>query len=208
MITTIIPADPDLEDGTTMISKPHLFFAEVSLDLSRGEFQSGLDKLMLVSDYFPDSYLFHLLCAKAFQGLNMHSRTGEYLRKCCTIAPANQVAWKELLDLQASGKGDEHSPPLPLFDPISDELEQLTAALMQFNPVQTTENSDPTSLLEQKQPFSDDTTIAVPTESLASLFTAQGAYKKAIKIYTLLIQLKPQNADHYQKEIDTLLNLL
>ena len=26
MITTIIPADPDLEDGTAMISKPHLFF--------------------------------------------------------------------------------------------------------------------------------------------------------------------------------------
>ena len=208
MIMTIIPADPDLEDGTAMISKPHLFFAEVSLDLSRGEFQSGLDKLMLFSDYFPDSYLFHLLCAKAFQGLDKHSLAGEFLRKCCTIAPANQVAWKELLDLQASGKGDEHSTPLPLFDPISDELEQLTAALMQFSPVQTTENSDPTSLLEQKQPFSDDTTIAVPTESLASLFTAQGAYKKAIKIYTLLIQLKPQNADHYQKEIDTLLNLL
>ena len=208
MITTIIPADPDLEDGTTMISKPHLFFAEVSLDLSRGEFQSGLDKLMLFSDYFPDSYLFHLLCAKAFQGLDKHSLAGEFLRKCCTIAPANQVAWKELLDIQASGKGEEYSVQSPVFDPISDELEQLTAALMQFNPVQTTENSDPTSILEQKQPFSDDTTIAVPTESLASLFKAQGAYKKAIKIYTLLIQLKPQNADHYQKEIDSLLNLL
>jgi tetratricopeptide (TPR) repeat protein len=191
-----------------MISKPHLFFAEVSLDLSRGKFQSGLDKLMPYSEHFHDSYLFHLLCAKAFQGLKKHSLAGEYFQKCCIIAPANQVAWKELVDLQVSGEGEEHCAPSFIFDPISDELEKLTAALMHFNPVQTTENSDPTSILEQKQPFSDDTTIAVPTESLASLFSTQGAYKKAIKIYTLLIQLKPQNADHYQKEIDTLLNLL
>ena len=201
-------SDPDKDDGTAMISKPHLFFAEVSLDLSRGEFQSGLDKLMLFSDYFPDSYLFHLLCAKAFQGLKKHSLAGEYLRKCCTIAPANQIAWRDLLELQASGEGKEHAAPSIIFDPISDELEQLTAALMHFNPVQTTENSDPTSILEQKQPFSDDTAIAVPTESLARLFTAQGAYKKAIKIYSLLIQLKPQNAEDYQKEIDVLLNHL
>ena len=88
-------SDPDKDDGTAMISKPHLFFAEVSLDLSRGEFQSGLDKLMLFSDYFPDSYLFHLLCAKAFQGLKKHSLAGDYLRKCCTIAPANQIAWRD-----------------------------------------------------------------------------------------------------------------
>ena len=79
---------------------------------------------------------------------------------------------------------------------------------MKFNPVQTTENSDPTSIHEQKLPFSDDTAIAVPTESLACLFTAQGAYKKAIKIYTVLIQLKPNNAEHYKKEIDSLLNRL
>ena len=201
-------SDPDKDDGTAMISKPHLFFAEVSLDLSMGEFQSGLDKLMLFSDYFPDSYLFHLLCAKAFQGLKKHSLAGEYLRKCCTIAPANQIAWRDLLELQASGEGKEHAAPSIIFDPISDELEQLTAALMHFSPVQTTENSDPTSILEQKQPFSDDTAIAVPTESLARLFTAQGAYKKAIKIYSLLIQLKPQNAEDYQKEIDVLLNHL
>ncbi len=198
--------DLDRDDGTAMISNPHLYFAEVSLDLSRGEFQSGLDKLMLVSDYFPDSYLFHLLCAKAFHGLQKHSLAGESLRKCCTIAPANQIAWRDLIELQASGEGEEHAAPSIIFDPISDELEQLTAALMHFSPVQTTENSDPTSILEQKQPFSDDTAIAVPTESLARLFTAQGAYKKAIKIYSLLIQLKPQNAEDYQKEIDTLLN--
>ena len=79
---------------------------------------------------------------------------------------------------------------------------------MKFEPVKTSENADPTSILEQKQPFSDDTAIAVPTESLANLFTAQGAYKKAIKIYTLLIQLKPENADLYQGEIDSLLERL
>ena len=163
---------------------------------------------MLFSEHFPDSYLFHLLCAKAFHGLNKHSLAGEYLRKCCAIAPANQVAWKELVDLQASGKGEEQTPLFSLFDPISDELEKLTVALMNFNPAQTSENSDPTSILEQKQPFPDDTTIAVPTESLACLFTSQGAYKKAIKIYTVLIQLKPENAEHYQEEIASLLNLL
>ena len=191
-----------------MISNPHLFFAEVSLDLSRGEFQAAMDKLMPFSDKLADSYLFNLLCAKALRGLKNHSLSGDYLRKCCTIAPANQVAWEELVDLQASGEGEETRSSTCIFDPVSDELEKLTAALMKFSPVQTSENSDPTSILEQKQPFSDDTAIAVPTESLAGLFTAQGAYKKAIKIYTGLIQLKPQNAELYKKEIDSLLNQL
>jgi len=191
-----------------MISNPHFFFAEVSLDLSRGKFQSGLDKLIPFSDYFSDSYLFHLLCAKALRGLQNYSLASEYLRKCCSIAPANEVAWNDLIDLQASGNGLENCAPSALFDPISDELEKLTAELMKFNPVQTTENSDPTSIHEQKQPFPDDSAIAVPTESLASLFTAQGAYKKAIKIYTVLIQLKPHNEEHYRAEIDSLLNRL
>ena len=84
----------------------------------------------------------------------------------------------------------------------------LTAALMKFEPARTTENADPTPILEQKQPFSDDAAIAVPTESLAVLFTSQGAYKKAIKIYTILIQLKPHNAEHYKHEIDLLLERL
>ena len=94
------------------------------------------------------------------------------------------------------------------FIDLADELEKLTAALMKFEPAKTTENADPTSIIEQRQPFSDDTTIAVPTESLANLFTEQGAYKKAIKIYTHLIQLKPQNAELYQHEIDSLLEQL
>ena len=205
---TMTDSETNQDEGNAMIRKPHLFFAEVSLDLSRGKFQSGLDKLVPFSDHFSDSYVFHLLYAKALRGLKNHSLAREYLRKCCAIAPANQVAWKELLDLQTSGDEEETGIQSAIFDPISDELEKLTAELMKFNPVQTTENSDPTSIPEQKLPFSDDTAIAVPTESLACLFTAQGAYKKAIKIYTVLIQLKPNNAEHYKKEIDSLLNRL
>ena len=191
-----------------MISEPYLFFAEVSLDLSRGRFQSGIDKLDPYSGLFADSYLFHLLYAKALKGLRRNTLAGEYLRKCCTIAPANQIAWQELIELQASAGNEELVAQPPLFDPVTDELEKLTAALMKFEPAKTTENADPTSIIEQRQPFSDDTTIAVPTESLANLFTEQGAYKKAIKIYTHLIQLKPQNAELYQNEIDSLLEQL
>ncbi len=191
-----------------MINEPYLFFAEVSLDISRGKFQSGIEKLEPLSDQFADSYLFHLLYARALKGLGYNNLASEFFLKCCTIAPANQIAWQELAELQASAKDDEAGVLSPLFDPVTDELEKLTAALMKFEPVKTSENADPTSILEQKQPFSDDTAIAVPTESLANLFTAQGAYKKAIKIYTLLIQLKPQNAELYQREIESLLDQL
>ncbi len=191
-----------------MISEPYLFFAEVSLDISKGRYQSGIEKLDPFSGQFADSYLFHLLYAKAHKGLRHHTLAGEYFRKCCTIAPANQVAWQELIELQSSTETEVVAAPSPVFDPVIDELEKLTAALMKFEPAITTENADPTSILEQKQPFSDDITIAVPTETLACLFTAQGAYKKAIKIYTHLIKLKPQNAEHYQQEIDSLLEQL
>jgi tetratricopeptide (TPR) repeat protein len=191
-----------------MINKPHLFFAEVSLDLSRGEFQSGLEKLRLSADHFSDSYLFNLLYAKAERGLKNFANATEHLRKCCAIAPANEIAWNELIEIQVSGEAHGQNGSAYLFDPITDELEKITAALMRFVPEQTSENADPTPIVEQKLPFSDDTAIAVPTESLANLFTAQGAYKKAIKIYTVLIQLKPQHAEHYQKEIDSLLERL
>ncbi|MFZ4524931.1 MAG: hypothetical protein ACOYOE_05105 [Chlorobium sp.] len=190
------------------MTNPYFFFAEVSLDISRKEFRSGIDKLDLFSDLFSNSYLFSMLYAKALLGLNQCALAGEYLRKCCCIAPANQVAWKELLDLQASSSGEHLNATSTIFDPVTDELEQLSAALMNFEPVKTSENSDPTSILEQKMPFSDDTAIAVPTESLANLFSAQGAYKKSIKIYTHLIQLKPQNAEQYQVQIDLLLDRL
>ena len=191
-----------------MISEPYLFFAEVSLDLSRGKFQSGIDKLEPVSDQFSESYLFHFLYAKALKGLRRNTLASKYFQKCCSLAPANEVARQELVELENSVNNEEQVDLSVVFDPVTDELERLSAALMKFEPVKTSENADPTSILEQKQPFSDDTTIAVPTESLANLFTAQGAYKKAIKIYTHLIQLKPQNAVLYQQEIDSLLELL
>ena len=191
-----------------MISEPYLFFAEVSLDLSRGKFQSGIDKLAPFSDQFSDSYLFHFLYAKALKGLRRNTLASKYFQKCCSLAPANHIARQELVELENSVNNEEQVDLSVVFDPVTDELERLSAALMKFEPVKTSENADPTSILEQKQPFSDDTTIAVPTESLANLFTAQGAYKKAIKIYTHLIQLKPQNAELYQQEIDSLLELL
>ncbi len=191
-----------------MITNPHFFFAEVSLDISKREFQSAIDKLESVAGMFSNSYLFHLIYARALKGLHHISLAREYLIKSCAIAPANQIAWKELADLQTSRIVEDTEIPSVIFDAVTDELEQLSAALMKFEPVKTSENADPTSILEQKQPFSDDTAIAVPTESLANLFTAQGAYKKAIKIYTLLIQLKPENADLYQGEIDSLLERL
>jgi tetratricopeptide (TPR) repeat protein len=193
---------------TAILNEPHLFFAEVSLDISKGRFQSGIDKLRPYIDVFSDSYLFCILYAKALKGINDDVLARQYLRKCCTIAPSNQIAWQELIELHTATAGKDAESIESLFDPVTDELEKLTAALMQFEPAKATENADPTPILEQKQPFSDDTTIAVPTETLANLFTAQGAYKKAIKIYTLLIQLKPQNAEHYQKEIDFLLEQL
>jgi tetratricopeptide (TPR) repeat protein len=187
---------------------PYLFFAEVSLDISRREFRSGIDKLDSFADLFSNSYLFSMLYAKALLGLHQYALAAEYLRKCCTIAPANQVAWKDLADLHSSIKEEMPNTPSAMFDPVTDELEQLSAALMNFERVKTSENADPTSILEQKLPFSDDTAIAVPTESLANLFTEQGAFKKAIKIYTHLIQLKPQNAELYQLQIDLLLERL
>lgn len=93
-------------------------------------------------------------------------------------------------------------------DPIVDELEQLSMALRDFQPIQNCEMSDPTPITEQKQPFPDDAAISVPTETLATLFTRQGAYKKAIRIYTSLIQLRPEKADHYREKIDDLLERL
>ncbi len=191
-----------------MISNPHLFFAEVSLDLSRREFQAGIEKLELCAEQFTSSYLFHLLYAKALLGLRRTTLASEYFRKCCTIAPANQVAWRELAFIQVAAIEEEPSVVAIQYDPVMDELEQLSAALMNFEPMKTLETSDPTSIVEQKKPFSDDTAIAVPTETLANLFTAQGAYKKAIKIYTHLIKLKPQNAEQYQEKIDSLLDRL
>lgn len=189
----------------------YLYFAEVSLDISRGKYQAAIDKLAPYGNKYPDSYLFHLLSAKANRGLGRKTRATEHLTRCCTIAPGNQVAWHErqlLLTTPCTDCDDNNSTATPGIDPIAEELDQLSAALMQFEPIKTSENGNPTTIQEQKQPFADDTTISVPTESLATLFTTQGAYKKAIKIYTHLILLRPDEADRYRNTIETLLEQL
>lgn len=191
-----------------MLSEPHLFFAEVSLDLSRGEYRSGLNKLQPLLERYPDSYLFNLLFARALKGLKSYGSALGHLEKCCHLAPANQIAWKELIELQSLPPLEKTCEEEKRFDPVTDELEQLSAALQEFQPDCSTESFDPTPILEQKQPFPDDAPIAVPTETLANLFTQQGAYKKAIRIYTSLIQLKPEQADHYRNRIDILLEQL
>jgi tetratricopeptide (TPR) repeat protein len=197
------------DDGSSMdISRPHLFFRAISSDLQNGNYQAGMERLKPFSGLFSDSYLFNMLYAKTLKGLGKHSLAIEYFRKCCDIAPANQVAWDELLKMQTLPRTEvlEHEPCHE--DPVTDELEKLSLALMNFEPAKTTEIADPTPLADQKQPFSDDVAIAVPTESLAQLFRQQGAYRKAAKVYSLLITIKPQNADQYQKEIDSLLGCM
>ncbi len=184
-----------------MITDPHLFFADISLDLTRGEYFAGMQKLEAESGNFQDFYTFHLLHARALKGMQRFQEALTSLKTCCRIAPHNEVAWKELIEVHF----------LLLQSPVDDlasELEELSAALAGFEPPKTFETSDPTPLNEQKQPFSDDDSIPVPTESLAALFTEQGAYKKAIKVYTDLIQLNPSNADTYKNEISLLLDKL
>ena len=188
---------------------PYLLFAEVSLELSKGQQQAALQKLEAVASVLDTTYLFNVLYARALIALNKPAQAYQCLRRCCTIAPANQVAWQELATLQAFyDEATLQMPEVPAYDPIADELDQLSAALMNVAPITTSETADPTSIVEQKRPFSDDVAIAVPTESLATLFTVQGAYKKAIKIYSHLIQIKPANAAHYQDAIDDLLEKL
>ena len=182
--------------------EPHIIFADVSLDIARGNFQSAQDKLSKAARSLPDSYLMNLLEARAWRGLGRYGEAVRLLRQCCRIAPSNQVAWAELVDvtvLQAQ-QGPEAST-----DPVAEELERLCLALAGFEPPRASESSEPTPLADQRQPFPDDASIAVPTESLANLFTAQGAYKKAIRVYTSLIQLNPEKADEYRANIDSLL---
>ncbi len=184
-----------------MVTDPHLFFADISLDLSRGEYLAGIRKLEAERNHFQDSYTFHLLLGRAQKGAEQFPDALASLKTCCRIAPQNEIAWKELIDV--------HFLVLrPPADDIVAKLDELSAALENFDPPKTFEISDPTPLQEQKQPFSDEENISVPTESLAALFTRQGAYKKAIKVYTDLIELNPSNANTYKKEISQLLNKL
>jgi len=191
-----------------MNSEPHLIFAEVSLDITRGEFISAMDKLTDMERWFPESYVLHLLCARAAKGLKRYEQATLHLGQCCRIAPANQVAWKELIEVKTLQSHVSEPELAPLFDKVAEEFEQLSIALSGFSPPQASESSDPTPIAEQKQPFPDDASIAVPTESLAALFIDQGAYKKAIRVYTSLIQLNPSEADRYSESIDRLLEKL
>lgn len=190
-----------------MNGEPHLIFAEASLDIARGECRAALDKLAKLGDGFPESYALHLLMARALRGTGRVAEAVVHLKQCCRIAPLNQVAWPELVEatIEASALPEE---PLPVFDPVAEELEQLSIALSGFQPPRAAETADPTPIAEQQQPFADDESIAVPTESLARLFIDQGAYKKAIRVYTALIQLKPSMADDYRRSIDRLLDRL
>ncbi len=188
-----------------MTTEPHLILADVSLDISRGEFQSALDKLSKDGSGLPESYLAHLLEARACQGLGRYAEAVRHLRQCCRIAPSNQVAWQELVEATVLQAQQGPTAEEPAFDPVAEEFERLSLALSGFLAPRASEQSEPTPLAEQRQPFPDDASIAVPTESLANLFISQGAYKKAIRVFTSLIQLKPAKADEYRIEIDRLL---
>lgn len=188
-----------------MIDDYHLLFAEISLDIAKYEFQSAQNKLSKVFDLLPESYIVNLLYARSFCGMNNFEKAARHLQECCRIAPSNEIAWQELIELKVLQSKSKPSGSQPAPDPVADELERLCHALSSFEPSRTTECFDPTPINEQKQPFSDDTSIAIPTESLANLFIAQGAYKKAIRVYTSLIQIQPSKADDYRQSIDMLL---
>ncbi|NTW54257.1 MAG: hypothetical protein HGB15_05785 [Chlorobaculum sp.] len=191
-----------------MTSDPHLIFAEVSLDIKLGAFEPALDKLSGMERWLPESYIFHLLSARATLGLRRYEEAVVHLGHCCRIAPANQVAWRELIEVKTLQSQAPKPERKPAIDEVAVEFEQLSKALAGFTPPRATECFDPTPLVEQKQPFPDDASIAVPTETLANLFIDQKAYKKAIRVYTSLIQLNPSKADHYRNCIDQVLEKL
>ncbi len=199
-----------------MMTEPHLIFAEASIDISRREFRNALDKLVHAAGRLPDSYLLNLLLGRANLGLGRYDEALTHLKRCCRIAPTNQVAWQELVEVTTLRMQEPPAvqaptpaqPEEPAADPVAEEFEQLSIALSGFRIPQACESSDPTPIAEQRRPFPDDAAIAVPTESLANLFIAQGAYKKAIRVYTALIQLQPVKADEYRESIDRLLEKL
>lgn len=191
-----------------MTSDPHLIFADISLDIKCGAFQPALDKLSGMEAWLPESYIFHLLAARASRGLKQYGEAARHLGHCCRIAPSNQVAWRELIEVKTLEAQSPEPERQPAIDLVADEFEQLSIALSGFSAPRAIESADPTPIAEQKQPFGDDVSIPVPTESLANLFIKQGAYKKAIKVYTSLILLNPAKADHYRESIDRVLEKL
>jgi len=138
--------------------EPHLFFAEISLDISRGEHALALQRLAPLSSHFEGSYLFTLLLARAHKGTGNLPQAFELLKKCCTIAPANQIAKKELVALYSSLETSRNAKGNPLdcqgemSDPLTLELEELSAALLHFQPSLESETAEPTRLQSRKSP--------------------------------------------------------
>ncbi len=181
-----------------MVTEPHLFFADASLDLSRGDSDACIAKLEKEIHDFRASYTFHALYGRALKTAGRYREAFDAYATCCRIAPWNQVAWKELVNLHFLKL---HEPS----DPVVTELEHLSRALSGFAIPLESETCEPTTLREQKQPFSDEEDIPVPTESLAELFCTQNAYKKAINVYSVLMDIYPDKAALYKEKISELL---
>ncbi|ANT64512.1 hypothetical protein [Prosthecochloris sp. CIB 2401] len=184
-----------------MNTDPHHLFAEVSLDIARGAYHAGVQKLGHATEGYAESYTYHVLLGKALKGVGRYREAREAFMTCCRLAPQNEVARQELLDVHFLML-DEPA------DRLASELEQLSIALQGFTAPVAPETSDPTPVAEQRQPFSDEESIPIPTESLAALFAAQGAVKKAIRVYTELIGINPAHAASYKQRIKDLLDKL
>lgn len=78
------------------------------------------------------------------------------------------------------------------------DLDALAREMMNAQLPKVVETNDPTPISEQRQPFSDDEEIKMPTRQLAKIFQSQGAYAKAIKVYEMLAEREPENASLYE----------
>jgi len=96
----------------------------------------------------------------------------------------------------------------PAAPPTSDEhdIDALAREIMNAQLPRVEETNDPTPVAEQRQPFSDDEEIKMPTRQLAKIFQSQGAYAKAIKVYEMLAEREPENASLYEILISELRN--
>jgi tetratricopeptide (TPR) repeat protein len=78
------------------------------------------------------------------------------------------------------------------------DIDALAREIMSAQLPKVVETNDPTPIAEQRQPFSDDEEIKMPTRQLAKIFQSQGAYAKAIKVYEMLAEREPENASLYE----------
>lgn len=78
------------------------------------------------------------------------------------------------------------------------DIDALAREMMNAQLPKVVETNDPTPIAEQRQPFSDDEEIKMPTRQLAKIFQSQGAYAKAIKVYEMLAEREPENASLYE----------